>query len=70
MAQLFANLGTPLSYEKVADIFMKYDKDESGQIDFPEFLSMFQVCAYVCMCASYVCVVFGWVGLHWGLQGA
>ena len=41
---MFKNLGTPLSYEKVADVFMRYDKDESGQIEFGEFLLMFQVC--------------------------
>lgn len=43
MAQLFKNLGMPMSYEKVADVFMRYDKDESGQIDFGEWLLMFQV---------------------------
>jgi hypothetical protein len=43
LALLFKNLGTPLSYEKVADVFMRYDKDESGQIEFGEFLLMFQV---------------------------
>jgi hypothetical protein len=32
-----------MSYEKVADVFMRYDKDESGQIEFGEFLLMFQV---------------------------
>lgn len=41
LAQLFKNLGTPMSYEKVADVFMKYDKDESGQIEFKEFLLLF-----------------------------
>jgi Ca2+-binding EF-hand superfamily protein len=34
LAQLFKNLGTPLSMEKVAEVFMRYDKDESGQIEF------------------------------------
>lgn len=43
LAQLFKNLGMPMSYEKVADVFMRYDKDESGQIDFGEWLLMFQV---------------------------
>lgn len=43
LAQLFKNLGAPMSYEKVADVFMRYDKDESGQIEFGEFLLMFQV---------------------------
>jgi hypothetical protein len=43
LSQLFRNLGAPLSYEKVADVFMRYDKDESGQIEFGEFLLMFQV---------------------------
>jgi len=43
LAQLFKNLGTPLSFEKVAEVFMRYDKDESGQIDLGEFLLMFQV---------------------------
>eukprot|EP00878_Enallax_costatus_P006243 GHUV01006546.1.p1 GENE.GHUV01006546.1~~GHUV01006546.1.p1 ORF type:complete len:282 (+),score=101.97 GHUV01006546.1:468-1313(+) len=42
LAQLFKNLGTPLSLERVAEVFMKYDKDQSGQIDFGEFLAMFQ----------------------------
>jgi Ca2+-binding EF-hand superfamily protein len=36
LAQLFKNLGTPLSMEKVAEVFMRYDKDESGQIEFGE----------------------------------
>jgi hypothetical protein len=36
LAQLFKSLGTPMSYEKVADVFMRYDKDESGQIEFGE----------------------------------
>jgi Ca2+-binding EF-hand superfamily protein len=36
LAQLFRNLGTPLSMEKVAEVFMRYDKDESGQIEFGE----------------------------------
>lgn len=36
LAQLFKNLGTPLSLERVAEVFMKYDKDQSGQIDFGE----------------------------------
>ncbi|KAF6258804.1 hypothetical protein COO60DRAFT_1701175 [Scenedesmus sp. NREL 46B-D3] len=42
LSQLFKNLGTPLSLERVAEVFMRYDKDESGQIEFGEFLSMFQ----------------------------
>eukprot|EP00879_Flechtneria_rotunda_P022339 GHRR01023569.1.p1 GENE.GHRR01023569.1~~GHRR01023569.1.p1 ORF type:complete len:266 (+),score=106.46 GHRR01023569.1:308-1105(+) len=42
LAQLFKDLGTPLSLEKVAEVFMAYDKDQSGQIDFGEFLAMFQ----------------------------
>lgn len=43
LSQLFKTLGAPMSYEKVADVFMRYDKDESGQIEFGEFLLMFQV---------------------------
>lgn len=42
LATLFKNLGSPLSMEKVAEVFMRYDKDESGQIEFGEFLAMFQ----------------------------
>lgn len=36
LAQLFKDLGTPLSLERVAEVFMRYDKDESGQIEFGE----------------------------------
>lgn len=42
LAQLFKNLGRPLGIDRVAETFMKYDKDESGQIEFGEFLLMFR----------------------------
>lgn len=42
LAKLFAELGQPLSMEKLVDIMQQYDKDESGQIDFREFLLMFR----------------------------
>jgi Ca2+-binding EF-hand superfamily protein len=42
LAQLFKNLGMPTSIDKVADTFMKFDRDESGQIEFSEFLLMFR----------------------------
>ncbi len=31
-----------MSVEKVAEVFMKYDKDQSGQIEFLEWLQMFR----------------------------
>lgn len=42
LAELFGKLGQPVSMEKLVEIMQKYDKDESGQIDFPEFLLMFR----------------------------
>lgn len=42
LAELFANMGTELSSDKLCEIMMTYDKDESGQIDFAEFLRMFR----------------------------
>eukprot|EP01024_Parvocaulis_polyphysoides_P061484 TRINITY_DN6811_c0_g5_i1.p1 TRINITY_DN6811_c0_g5~~TRINITY_DN6811_c0_g5_i1.p1 ORF type:complete len:409 (+),score=55.72 TRINITY_DN6811_c0_g5_i1:62-1288(+) len=42
LARLFQNLGEPLTYEELVKVMMKYDKDESGQIEFEEFLRMFR----------------------------
>ena len=42
LAQLFKNLGMPTSLDKLAETFMKFDRDESGQIEFGEFLLMFR----------------------------
>eukprot|EP01023_Acetabularia_acetabulum_P044590 TRINITY_DN4480_c2_g2_i1.p1 TRINITY_DN4480_c2_g2~~TRINITY_DN4480_c2_g2_i1.p1 ORF type:complete len:313 (+),score=83.12 TRINITY_DN4480_c2_g2_i1:151-1089(+) len=42
LARLFQNLGEPLTYEELLKIMTKYDKDESGQIEFEEFLRMFR----------------------------
>eukprot|EP00197_Chlamydomonas_leiostraca_P003884 CAMPEP_0202867274 /NCGR_PEP_ID=MMETSP1391-20130828/9073_1 /ASSEMBLY_ACC=CAM_ASM_000867 /TAXON_ID=1034604 /ORGANISM="Chlamydomonas leiostraca, Strain SAG 11-49" /LENGTH=362 /DNA_ID=CAMNT_0049547303 /DNA_START=21 /DNA_END=1109 /DNA_ORIENTATION=+ len=42
LAQLFSMLGNPVSFEKLVDIMQEYDKDESGQIEFNEFLLMFR----------------------------
>ena len=42
LRSLFASLGAPLSMDKIADVMMRYDADESGQIEFFEFLSMFR----------------------------
>jgi len=42
IGQLLAQMGDPVSFEKLADIMQQYDKDESGQIEFPEFLQMFR----------------------------
>lgn len=42
IAQLFQNLGTPLSYDKLVKMMATYDVDKSGQIDFYEFLRMFR----------------------------
>ncbi|KAG2485016.1 hypothetical protein HYH03_016219 [Edaphochlamys debaryana] len=42
LGQLFAQLGTPLTPEKLVDLMQMYDKDESGQIEFDEFLLMFR----------------------------
>ncbi len=63
LAQLFAALGNPMSYTQLVDVMQKYDKDESGQIEFSEFLLMFrdnllelQVCVCVCACVC-ACVI-------------
>ncbi len=32
LAQLFKNLGQDVSFEKLADVMERYDKDESGQV--------------------------------------
>ena len=38
---LFESLGQPISYQKLFNIMEKYDVDESGQLDFGEFLRLF-----------------------------
>lgn len=42
LGQLFAKLGNPMSMEKMVEVMQEYDKDESGQIEFKEFLLMFR----------------------------
>ncbi|KAG2444159.1 hypothetical protein HYH02_009098 [Chlamydomonas schloesseri] len=42
LSKLFASLGNPVSLEKLVDLMQMYDKDDSGQIEFPEFLLMFR----------------------------
>lgn len=42
LADLFQNLGHPLTYERLVEIMRKYDIDHSGEIEFGEFLRMFQ----------------------------
>lgn len=42
LAQMLAACGVPVSYEKLVTIMQKFDKDESGQIEFGEFLLMFK----------------------------
>lgn len=42
LGQLFAKLGSPMSLEKLVEVMQAYDKDESGQIEFKEFLLMFR----------------------------
>ncbi|EFJ46357.1 hypothetical protein VOLCADRAFT_105559 [Volvox carteri f. nagariensis] len=42
LGQLFAKLGNPVSPEKLVDLMQEYDKDDSGQIEFNEFLLMFR----------------------------
>ena len=44
---LFASLGQPVSYQKLFNIMERYDVDESGQLDFGEFLRLFW-----CACAA------------------
>ncbi len=38
---LFQSLGQPVSYQKLFNIMEQYDLDESGQLDFGEFLRLF-----------------------------
>lgn len=38
---LFDLLGQPVSYQKLFNIMEQYDVDESGQLDFGEFLTMY-----------------------------
>lgn len=38
---LFDLLGQPVSYQKLFNIMEQYDVDESGQLDFGEFLKMY-----------------------------
>lgn len=38
---LFEILGQPVSYQKLFNIMEQYDVDESGQLDFGEFLKMY-----------------------------
>lgn len=40
--QVFSNLGNPLSENKLWKIFERYDTDQNGRIDFPEFLELFR----------------------------
>lgn len=40
--RLFEKLGNPVSYDKLVKIMEQYDKDQSGSIDFAEFLRMFR----------------------------
>lgn len=42
LSEMFKQLGQPVTVDKLVDIFMKYDVDGSGQIDFPEFIEMFR----------------------------
>jgi len=42
LAQLLANLGQPISMEKLVEVMQQYDVDQSGQIEFNEFLLMFR----------------------------
>ncbi|PNH02827.1 putative calcium-binding protein CML25, partial [Tetrabaena socialis] len=42
LGQLFAKLGNPMSPEKLVELMQVYDKDDSGQIEFNEFLFMFR----------------------------
>jgi len=38
---LFQSLGQQVSYQKLFNIMEQYDLDESGQLDFGEFLRLF-----------------------------
>lgn len=42
LMEMMNALGSPVDYERLVEIFSQYDKDESGQIDFGEFLLMFR----------------------------
>ena len=42
LMQLMKELGNTVSYEKLVEIMQQYDKDESGQIEFGEFLLLFR----------------------------
>ena len=42
LAELFQNLGHPLTYERLVEVMRTYDVDHSGEIEFGEFLRMFQ----------------------------
>lgn len=42
LGEMFERLGEKVSFDKLFEIMEKYDKDESGQIDFNEFLLMFR----------------------------
>lgn len=40
LQELFQKIGQPMSFEKLSDMMLQYDRDESGQIEFTEFLMM------------------------------
>lgn len=42
IAALFQQLGQSMSYERLVEVFQRYDLDQSGQIEFNEFLLMFR----------------------------
>ncbi|KXZ48459.1 hypothetical protein GPECTOR_27g629 [Gonium pectorale] len=42
LGALFAQLGNPMSPERLVELMQTYDKDDSGQIEFDEFLLMFR----------------------------
>ena len=44
---LFQSLGQPVSYQKLFNIMEQYDVDESGQLDFGEFLRLFWCAAEI-----------------------
>jgi hypothetical protein len=41
ISDLFRDLGRPLSSQKLFDLMEQYDIDQSGQIEFNEFLRLF-----------------------------
>ena len=47
---LFQSLGQPVSYQKLFNIMEQYDLDESGQLDFGEFLRLFWCAAEAQLC--------------------